>query len=142
MAFSVGATKKGLTPAMNVTPLVDVVLVLLIIFMVMTPLLTKHVAVPVPPKASDEVQAPTDAQPPIVVTLDSHSLLAINGERVESTQLVDTAQRMLNARPDKVVFFDAHSEQPYEKAVEVMDMLRAGGIETVAVLAEALAAAE
>ncbi len=140
MAFSVGGSKpKQIVPQMNVTPLVDVVLVLLIIFMVVTPLLTKQAWMNVPPAPKTDVtDAPADGPPPIVVTVDVTGNIRINAEAVDRAQLVGVVQGMLNARADKVVFFDAASETPYEKAVEVLDLLKGGGMETIAVLADAL----
>jgi biopolymer transport protein ExbD len=140
MAFDMGGKKGSITPAMNVTPLVDVVLVLLIIFMVVTPLLTKQSWMNVPPKPKDEQvePPPTDAPPPVVLTVDAEGRTRINSEEIPREQLVARLQGMLNARADKVVFFDADSKAPYERAVEVLDAVKGGGIDTVAVLADAL----
>ena len=141
MAFDLSSSgrRSAIRPSMNVTPLVDVVLVLLIIFMVVTPMLMKQVWMNVPPKSQDDAPPPpADAQPPIVLTLDLAGVTQINGDIVTGPELVETVKRMLNARADKVVFFDAASDVPYERAVEVMDVLKGGGVETVAVLAEEL----
>ncbi len=140
MAFSVGGANKGkITPTMNVTPLVDVVLVLLIIFMVVTPLLTKQVWMNVPPKAKEDLPAPTDDAPvPLVLTVDKNGVTKVNAEEIPRAELVSRVLRMLNAREDKVVFFDADSSLQYEKAVQVLDALKGGGVETVAVLADEL----
>ncbi|HET9450463.1 MAG TPA: biopolymer transporter ExbD [Aggregicoccus sp.] len=143
MAFEVGPQKGGkLRPTMNVTPLVDVVLVLLIIFMVVTPLLTRQLGMTVPAKPEqEEVPPPPDplALPPVVLTLDAAGALAINREPVAREQLVERLQRMLNARPDKVVFFDAQDDVPYGSALEVLDLARGGGIQTIAVLPDPIA---
>ncbi len=138
MAFDVGSSKRGLAPSMNVTPLVDVVLVLLIIFMVVTPLLTKQLWLNVPPKPeTDSPPPPTDALPPLVLTY-SREGLKLNSEAIERQALPEKLQRALNARPDKVVFFDAQSDVPYGDALEVMDFVRGSGVETLAVLADEL----
>ncbi len=141
MAFDVGGGKGGIRPAMNVTPLVDVVLVLLIIFMVVTPLMTKSMAMTVPAKPDTEQEAPPpppNALPPVVLTLTKSGALQINREDVPREQVVARLQRMLNARPDKIVFFDAGDDVPYGSALEVLDLARGGDL-TVAVLPEALA---
>jgi biopolymer transport protein ExbD len=143
MAFSVGgASKPGqIVPQMNVTPLVDVVLVLLIIFMVVTPLLTKQAWINVPSAPNQALDPPpTDAPPPVVVTVDAAGTIQINAEKVDRAKLAATVQGMLNARSDKVVFFDAASDTPYEKAVEILDLLKGGGMNTIAVLSDALPA--
>jgi biopolymer transport protein ExbD/biopolymer transport protein TolR len=79
-----GGKKHKVTPQMNVTPLVDVVLVLLIIFMVVTPLLTKQFWINVP-KKDDEVQQPQpdDAKPPAVLSLAADGSLRINKDPIE-----------------------------------------------------------
>jgi biopolymer transport protein ExbD len=141
MAFDVGGGKGGIRPAMNVTPLVDVVLVLLIIFMVVTPLMTKHLGMTVPARPDKEQEAtppPPDALPPVVLTLTKAGALQINREDVPRDQVVARLQRMLHARPDKIVFFDAGDDVPYGSAMEVLDLARGGNL-PIAVLPEALA---
>jgi len=141
MAFDLGSSKRGLRPSMNVTPLVDVVLVLLIIFMVVTPLLTKQLWLNVPPKAEAEAPPPSpDALPPIVLTLNRAGA-QINGQAFVRSQLPQALQRMLAARPDKVVFFDAQSDLPYGEALDLMDFVRGHGVHTLAVLGDEVAVA-
>ncbi|MFY2556382.1 ExbD/TolR family protein [Corallococcus terminator] len=142
MAFDLGGGKAGgLRPTMNVTPLVDVVLVLLIIFMVVTPLLTKQMWMTVPAKSDKQEEPPPpppDALPPVVLTVDRAGVLRINREEVPREQVVARLQRMLNARPDKIVFFDAGDDVPYGAAMEVLDLARGGNL-TVGVLPDKLA---
>ncbi len=134
-----GKRRGGAKPAMNVTPLVDVVLVLLIIFMVVTPLLTKQLWMNVPPKPEENSPPPpVDALPPIVITLAKDGVTKVNSEAVPKDELAGRVLRMVNARPDKIVFFDAASDVPYGQALEVMDVVRGGGVETLAVLADEL----
>ncbi len=133
--------KKRVRPQMNITPLVDVVLVLLIIFMVVTPLLTKQVWLNVPPKAEENSPPPpADAVPPLVLTVERDGVTKVNGEVIARAQLASRLVRMLNARADKVVFFDADSTMDYGVALEVMDLVRGGGVDTLAVLADGVAA--
>jgi biopolymer transport protein ExbD len=138
-----GGKKKRVRPQMNITPLVDVVLVLLIIFMVVTPLLTKQLWLNVPPKPEEnQPPPPPDAMPPLVLTLEKSGVTKVNGEEIPRPELPARLTRMLNARPDKVVFFDADSSLPYGYALEVMDFVRGGGVETLAVLADGVVNAE
>ncbi|MFO0594960.1 MAG: biopolymer transporter ExbD [Myxococcaceae bacterium] len=133
--------KKRIRPQMNITPLVDVVLVLLIIFMVVTPMLSKQVWLNVPPKPEEnQPPPPPDALPPLVLTVDGDGTTKVNGEAIARADLNARLVRMLNARPDKVVFFDADSAMDYGRALEVMDQVRGGGVETLAVLAEPVVA--
>ena len=134
-----GKRRTGAKPAMNVTPLVDVVLVLLIFFMVVTPLLTKQLWLNVPPKPEENSPPPpADVLPPIVITLAKDGVTKVNSEVIARDQLAARVLGMVNARPDKVVFFDAASDVPYGQALEVMDVVRGGGVETLAVLADEL----
>jgi biopolymer transport protein ExbD len=125
---------------MNVTPLVDVVLVLLIIFMVVTPMMSKQLWLNVPPKPDEKEQPPPppDAVPPIVLRLERDGATRVNGETIAIAELPGRLVRMLNARADKVVFFDADADVPYGAAVDVLDRVRGGGVETIAVLSEEL----
>lgn len=132
-----GGGNKRIKPQMNITPLVDVVLVLLIIFMVVTPLLTKQLWLNVPPKVEEETPPPPPGTlPPLVLTVERDGATKVNGELIERAQLAQRLLRMVNARPDKVVFFDADSTLPYGSALEVMDLVRGGGVDTLAVLAD------
>jgi biopolymer transport protein TolR len=131
--------KATATPHMNITPLVDVVLVLLIIFMVVTPLLSKTFALNLPKK--DDVPAPPDApQEQVVVRVTRDGKLFINQTEVPKKELSTRIGRYMAAKADKVVYFDADNEAPYANAVEAMDLARGGGAKTVAIMTEALLA--
>ena len=145
MAMTVGATGRGktVTPAMNVTPLVDVVLVLLIIFMVITPLLSKNFWVHLPKQQKEEVtpeQLAQDPDPPLVLRVGAEQKLQVNGTDVAITELADRLRRMFAARDDHILFFDAADEAEYGFAVQALDEARAGGAVTIAPLTAALGA--
>jgi len=132
-----GGKNKGVTPEMNVTPLVDVVLVLLIIFMVITPLLSKNFWVHTPKQEKEEIEKPQledDPNPPLVLRISKEKLVAVNGTDVPIEELPDRLKRMFAAREDHIIFFDAADEVPYGFAVEVMDKAREGGAVTIAAL--------
>src|SRR5262245_23865655 len=121
-----GSGKKGqLTPQMNVTPLVDVVLVLLIIFMVVTPLLSKQFWLQLP-KQEESLNANPDENKSVVLTVDKGGALKINGTVIQKTELKEKIVRYMAARPDKVVYFDAVDNAPYASTVEAMDIARQG----------------
>src|SRR5262249_61033006 len=111
MAMTVSMVRgKGVVPTMNVTPLVDVVLVLLIIFMVITPLLTKKFWIHTPKQEKQEVEKEDlakDAQPPLVLRIDTDHSVAVNGTIVPLTELPERLRRMFAARDDHILFFDA-----------------------------------
>ena len=142
MGMNVGGSGKNrVAPQMNVTPLVDVVLVLLIIFMVVTPLLTKKMWLHVPKKDKVENEAPPppspDAAKPVVLTYDRDGTIRINAQVVTREDLSQKVTRVLAARPEPLVFFDAQNDAAYGEAVEIMDLAREGGA-TIAVLTEAV----
>jgi len=137
-----GGKKRGVTPEMNVTPLVDVVLVLLIIFMVITPLLSKHFWVHTPKQEKEEVeQAAVEPDPPLVLRVAADKAITVNGTVVGYEELAERLKHMFAARDDHILFFDAADEVAYGYAVEVMDQAREGGAVTIAALTNALAAA-
>ncbi|HVN87585.1 MAG TPA: biopolymer transporter ExbD [Candidatus Binatia bacterium] len=142
MAMTVGTSAgKGPVPVMNVTPLVDVVLVLLIIFMVMTPLLTKKFWVHTPRQEKEEVkkdELANDPTPPLVLRVAADRSITVNGAAVSFEELPDRLRRMFAARDDHVLFFDADDAAPYGFAVEAMDRAREGGAVTIATLTSAL----
>jgi biopolymer transport protein ExbD/biopolymer transport protein TolR len=138
-----GKPTKGVAPEMNVTPLVDVVLVLLIIFMVITPLLTKNFWIHTPKQEKEEIEKQdltNDPNPPLVLRVDAAKAITVNGTTVELADLAPRLRRMFAARDDHVLFFDADDGVPYGFAVEVMDQAREGGAVTIATLTEAVAA--
>jgi biopolymer transport protein ExbD/biopolymer transport protein TolR len=121
---------------MNVTPLVDVVLVLLIVFMVITPLLTKQFWINLPvEERNEQPQEPTAAADgPVVVSVDRAGVVRINREVVAKNELARKLRRVLAARGDRAVFFDAAEDATYESAVQVLDLARGGGASTIAIL--------
>jgi len=142
-----GGRKKGRAkPAMNVTPLVDVVLVLLIIFMVITPMMAKQFWLYVPSKPDPhEAQAAAPAregQGPIVVSVDRGGVVRINREVVTRDRLQTRLRRVLAARGERTVFFDAANDARFEDAVSVLDLTRGGGAANIAVLTEPIAERE
>lgn len=139
MGFSLaqGRGRDAVQPRMNVTPLVDVVLVLLIIFMVVTPLLAKQVPLALPKKDDAQADAPDDAA--IVLTVTRDGALAVNGGAIPPEELEGRLARMLAARPDKVVFFDAADDAPYGSATLAIDVARRAGAKSVAILTDPVA---
>ena len=135
-------TKIKISPAqlhrpnsnINVVPLVDVVLVLLMLFMVLTPLLEKDIAVQLP-----EDSLTTDEMPegPLVVSLDKTGHLYLNQETVADGDYVHTLRRVLstrNNRAERVVFFSVDGQAGYEKVVFALDGARQAGAASLGLL--------
>jgi biopolymer transport protein TolR len=134
-----GGKKGGASPVMNVTPLVDVALVVLIIFMVVTPMATKTFWLNLPKKEDkkEELPPPSDeANKPLVMTIDKDGTIRVNTTVLQKSEIVDRLPRMIAAKRNKVLYFDAHDEAPYGVAVEAMDLSRAGGARSIAMLTE------
>jgi biopolymer transport protein TolR len=146
MAMTIGSSggKPGrATPSMNVTPLVDVVLVLLIIFMVITPLMARQFWIHLPNQIDkDQPAEPDDSNVPLVVSVTKAGKILINHRAVTEAEFPGKITRMLAARGDRTVFFDAEDDAEFGKAVKTMDLARAGGASTIAVLTTAMAVSE
>jgi biopolymer transport protein ExbD len=144
MAIAVGTREDAaVVPQMNVTPLVDVVLVLLIIFMVITPLLSKTFWIHTPEQQREEVDAQAlqnDPTPPLVLHVGTDGSLELNGSTVSLDELPDRLRRIFAARPDHILFVDADDRATYGLVVRAMDGAREGGAVTIAALTHPLAA--
>ena len=117
----------------NVTPLVDVVLVLLIIFMVVQPLLQMGYVVQVPPN-SNTPPPPEASKDQIIVTVTANKDVYLNKERIELQNLPIRLQEVLRNRGSKVVFFSADDTVNYGKAMEVMDTVRNNGAKNIGIV--------
>ena len=107
----------------NITPLVDVVLVLLIIFMVITPLLQMGYDVKVPPKAT--VDTPPSTLDQLIVSLTAQNKIFLNKSEVTPQQLTQQLEDILKNKRDKTVFFSADDTTTYGDCVKIMDLVRA-----------------
>ena len=132
-------SKHAVRPSMNVTPLVDVVLVLLIIFMVIAPMMVKQFWLHVPKKetAAAPEEASNDGPVPVVLTVRADKTVWINKDKVELAELGEKLSRIFAARTDRLVFFDADDAVAYGDAMRVLDAARGGGAANIAVLTEA-----
>jgi biopolymer transport protein ExbD/biopolymer transport protein TolR len=121
---------------MNVTPLVDVVLVLLIIFMVITPMLAKQFWLHLPnkPEPNEPPPAADDQNKPIVLSVTASGDIKINQDVVPASQLSAKLKRVLAGSGQRTVFFDADEKAEFGRTVDAMDLARAGGAATIVVL--------
>jgi biopolymer transport protein ExbD/biopolymer transport protein TolR len=136
-----GGSKKNKgssTPTINITPLVDVVLVVLIIFMIVTPMVTKTFWLNLPPKNEDREPPPPSDNKPLVMTVDKAGVIRINTTVISKNEVRDRVPRMLAAKDQKVLYFDAASDASYAAAIEAMDLSRAGGVKSIAILTESV----
>ena len=120
----------------NVTPLVDVVLVLLIIFMVVTPLLEKDISVRVPDDNPEQVETPPEDQ--IVVSIEESGIIKLNTEAVDDASYVERMKRVLAAKPpeERLVFFIPEEKANYGRVVFALDGARNAGAKILGVITE------
>jgi biopolymer transport protein ExbD/biopolymer transport protein TolR len=135
-----GGRKAKVRPDMNVTPLVDVVLVLLIIFMVLAPVMTQAFFVRLPPKddKDEQLEQVNDPDKPIVLTVTDEGTYEVNALVIEPDELSDRLHRMFNARPDNVLYLDGEDDAPYGSVLQGIDLARTGGASPVVILTQKL----
>jgi biopolymer transport protein TolR len=128
--MSMNLESRGSMSEINITPLVDILLVLIIIFMVITPILQKGFNTQVPPKAPPTTDpSKTNA---IVLVIDASGNLSINRSPVSIADLGEKLGAIYATRADKVLFVDADDKTAYENVVKALDIARGPGhVETI-----------
>ena len=133
MAMQLGGG-TGVKSDINVTPLVDVMLVLLIIMMIVAPLLQQGVAVTLP-LATNSVEKP-ETQDQTVVTIAANKQVYVNAVEVQGSNLRRRIEEILENKTDKIVIIKADEDVEYSAVMETMDELRASGIEDMGLITE------
>jgi len=134
MAMSAGGSKGGLNSEINVTPLVDVMLVLLIIMMLIAPLLQKGVNVTLP-IAGNSLAKP-DTQEQTVVAVDSGNSLYINGLPVSKGEFIDRIKSVLEDKTDRTVLIRGDQDASYSAIMQAMDFLHDAQIEDIGLITD------
>ena len=119
----------------NVTPLVDVVLVLLIIFMVITPVVQMGYLVRVPPKAPANLP-PSAVQDQIILRLMPDNRVLINKDEVPVDQFAQRIRDILHGNTSKMVFFSGSRDVDYETTMRFLDTARASGCKNIGIIVE------
>ena len=133
MAMQLGSGSGAIRSEINITPLVDVVLVLLIIFMVTVPLLQMGYNVQVPPKVEAQVTPPM-LEDQIIVRMDANGQMFINKQSIPKNEFAGRLRQALTGRQSKVVFFAADGELSYDKVADFMDVVRDNGAENLGIV--------
>jgi len=134
MAMDVGGARGGLNSQINVTPLVDVMLVLLIIMMLVAPMLQKGVAVTMP-SAQNVVQKP-DNQEQTVLAIDAHNNFYVNGLAVKKEEMAERVKTVLEDKRERVVLIKGDQDASYSAIMAAMDDLRKAQIEDIGLITE------
>lgn len=142
MAFHIGegGDDDGVMADINVTPLVDVMLVLLIIFMIAAPMLHQGIEVNLPEASARTL--PVESQDPLVVSITDDGIVYLQDEPIHPSQLVERLQPRIEARGDDSVFLKGDRGVPYGQVVDVLDVLYKGGIVNVGMVTELSTAEE
>jgi biopolymer transport protein TolR len=132
--MDVGGSKGGVKSDINVTPLVDVMLVLLIIMMIVAPLLQQGVNVRLP-VATNSVEKP-DTQENTVIGIDANGAFFLNAVPVPDTDLRRRVEDILEGKSERIILIKADEDTAYGKVMDAMDELRAAGIEDMGLITE------
>jgi biopolymer transport protein TolR len=132
-----GRRRRGKSAAMseiNVTPFVDVMLVLLIIFMVAAPMLTVGVPVKLPETAATAL--PTEQEEPLTITIMADGRIAIQTTETAEAELIPKLSAIAAERTSNKVFLRADGSVPYERVAQVMGALNAGGFRDIGLVTD------
>src|SRR2546430_16259442 len=133
MAMDLGGAKGGVKSDINVTPLCDVMLVLLIIMMIVAPLLQQGVSVTLP-KASNTVDKP-EVQGQTVIAIAKDKSMYVNAKPVQESEMTTRINELLENAKEKVVLIKADEEVEYSAVMAAVDQLRQAGLEGIGLIA-------
>jgi biopolymer transport protein TolR len=134
MAMDLGGAKGGVKSDINVTPLCDVMLVLLIIMMIVAPLLQQGVSVTLP-KANNTVDKP-ETQGQTVIAIGPNKAVYLNAKPVLEGELVSKVTELLENQKEKIILIKADVEVEYGAVMATMDQLRQAGIEDIGLVVD------
>jgi biopolymer transport protein TolR len=134
MGMNVGS-KKGAMASINITPYIDILLVLLIIFMVITPIRQMDLNVKVP-QANNDIKPVAVDPSVIVISIGEAAQLAINGEAQTIDRLGKKLQEIYSARANKNMFISASAKLPYGDVVKVIDIAKGAGVGDIGLITE------
>jgi len=134
MAMDLGGAKAGVKSDINVTPLVDVMLVLLIIMMLIAPMLQQGVSLRLP-TASNTVDKP-ESQDQTVISIAANKEVYLNAKPIREVDLAQKITDILDGKTEKIVLIKADEEVEYGAVMAVMDQLRQAAIEDVGLITE------
>ena len=131
MAMGSGGSGSGLSADINVTPMIDVLLVLLIIFMITLPLSRRDFDVQVPVEQPPQKQQKQTTSDQIVLELRADGSYAINTQPLTFDQLEAKTHELFDQRPAKIIFIKAAPNRKYGDIVRAMDVVRGAGVQVI-----------
>jgi biopolymer transport protein ExbD/biopolymer transport protein TolR len=134
--MAIGRSLKDVTSDINVTPMVDVMLVLLIIFMVITPMLQKGVSVDMVKAVNPHNMSDADKEDAVMVAVTRDGRLYLGSDQVTLEDLTNKVRDRISARVDKTVYIKADSRAKYEIVVKAVNEVRSAGVDQLGLLAD------
>ena len=130
MAMSAGGGGSSLTNEINVTPMIDVLLVLLIIFMLVIPMSRKAIDMQLPDPTPDNTpQGPPPSQ--IVLEVLPNNVFKVNSEQIPRERLPARLKEIYDPRPEKIIFIKGDDHVKYETVIWAMDVARGAGVKVI-----------
>lgn len=136
MAMGGGGGRGEVNADINVTPMADVMLVLLIIFMVVTPMLQKGVNVDLPPTHNPVDMTEADKEDSVLIAVARDGKFYLNQDRVNIDDMAAKVTELIASRLDKTIFVKGDFRAKYGDIVKVVDNLRAAGVDKIGLLTE------
>jgi biopolymer transport protein ExbD len=136
MGMGGGGARGEVTSDINVTPMADVMLVLLIIFMVITPMLQKGVSVDMAKTNNPSEMTEADKEDSILVAVSRDGKYYLNQDRISVDDLTSKVTELVTNRSDKTIFVKGDYRAKYGDVVKVVDNLRAAGVDKIGLLTE------
>ena len=134
MSMDLGGAQGGVKADINVTPLVDVMLVLLIIMMLIAPMLEEGVSVKLP-TANTAVDKPSSADQTIVA-IGANKMMYVNAKQILEAELGGKVRELLEDKAEKIVVIKADQDVEYGAVMAAMDQLRQAGVEDIGLITE------